>query len=107
MAKFRAKRQLKRKFFGNRHTGNAPTVGHADADVSASAAKLLNLDDNSDVQRIDSGNFWLEPRNLDWNPTQNSSDCFGETESYLWTPHAPSLVAASRGLLAALAPGRE
>lgn len=53
MAKFRAKQQLKRKFFGNRHTVNAPTVGHADADVFASAAKLLSLDDNCDVPMPD------------------------------------------------------
>lgn len=53
MAKFRVKRRLKRKFIGNRHTVNAPTVGHVDGDVSASAAKLANLDDNCEVPMPD------------------------------------------------------
>ncbi|KAH8033507.1 hypothetical protein HPB51_013390 [Rhipicephalus microplus] len=53
MAKFSVKRRLKRKFIGNRHTVNAPTVGHVDGDVSASAAKLVNLDDNCEVPMPD------------------------------------------------------
>ncbi|KAH8024093.1 hypothetical protein HPB51_021617 [Rhipicephalus microplus] len=53
MANFRVKRRLKRKFIGNRHTVNAPTVGHVDGDVSASAAKLANLDDNCEVPMPD------------------------------------------------------
>ncbi|XP_077489628.1 uncharacterized protein LOC144100613 [Amblyomma americanum] len=49
MAKFRVKRRLKRKFLGNRHTRNAPTEDHADVNVSASAAKLGNLENNCEV----------------------------------------------------------
>lgn len=53
MAKFRVKRRLKQKFIGNRHTVNAPTVGHVDGDVSGSGAKLANLDDNCEVPMPD------------------------------------------------------
>lgn len=49
MAKFRLKRRIKRKCLSNRHTVNAPTVGHVDGDVSTCAAKLANLDDNCEV----------------------------------------------------------
>lgn len=49
MAKFRVKRRLKRKFLGNRHTLSAPTEDHADVNVSASAAKLGNLENNCEV----------------------------------------------------------
>lgn len=46
---FRVKRQLKRKFLGNRHTMNAPAEDHADVNVSASAAKFRNLVNNCEV----------------------------------------------------------